>query len=75
VASLETAEIAPEIVNTVVVVEESRKPETPSRVIYQRSPPAAEPESQTRDFLWIGLGLIGFWVALLALLGLVLLVK
>lgn len=76
IASLETAEIIPEMVNTVVVVEAAEPPKTPDRVFYHRPVQLpSEPESSTRDFLWLGLGLLGFWVVVLSVVGLVLLLR
>ncbi len=37
--------------------------------------PAAAPSDRLRDYLWIGIGLVGFWVVLLGILGLVMLFR
>src|SRR5262249_42666897 len=74
VATLEAAESAPEMANTVVIVEAEETPH-PSGVPVQQALPAPPEDSGLREYLWIGVGLLGFWLALLVILGMILLLR
>ena len=68
-AALENADLSPELMDDVILAEAADATPMPPPL------PHATPSEDRNETMWIVLGLAGFWVFLLAVLGVILLVR